>query len=346
MRTVHPPAFHEKLANALEPIRQGIVAQVIFQLFETGIYDCLETSPAAPATIADRLGLDVTRLESLVDYCIVEDLIVDYNGALRATDRLRAFAEFRPWFELLVGGYGRTALEIGSVLANGALYCSRNTTLVGKGSTGISQFDTIPIVRKLLHDIDDFDLLVDVGCADAAYIIDLCRSRPALQAIGIEPNRAAAISAKARIEDAGLSQRASVEITDFQTYLQSDATPSPAVSRPACYLMAFVLQEMVAQAGISAVTTTLRRLAEGPAKYVVVIEVDYRRRDQVLLGGLGRAYYNPYFLFHRFTKQQLLPREQWEKLFLDAGFRIRDTAQPDLGVDPTRLEVGYLLSAV
>jgi 2-ketoarginine methyltransferase len=115
---------------------------------------------------------------------------------------------------------------------------------------------------------------------------------------------------------------------------------------PFCFLTAFVLQEILEQAGRSAViqllTSTFRR---HPGASWIVIEVDHRPRDPgVMSHPLGLGYYNPYYLIHALTEQRLETLDFWYSLFSEAGLAVAAVERPDPSIDSLGLKVGFLLT--
>ena len=76
----------------------------------------------------------------------------------------------------------------------------------------------------------------------------------------------------------------------------------------------------------------------------MIVEIDHAFDQGRLTQGLGRSYYNPYFLLHAVTRQRLMPAEEWIAMFAESGWVVRSIDHPDPAVDPTRFEVGYLLA--
>jgi 2-ketoarginine methyltransferase len=74
-----------------------------------------------------------------------------------------------------------------------------------------------------------------------------------------------------------------------------------------------------------------------------VVEVDYQPESDVMRTPYGLGYYNPYFLLHPLTKQTLLPCREWIRLFQRVGLTVESALTADPAIDPTGLEVGFLL---
>jgi hypothetical protein len=100
--------FEHQLVEALQPIRFFALAQALHVVMDSGVYDTFDAQPGLDtATIAERHGLDVERLQALCYYLANEGYIIE-DGGWRLTDKARTLAPFRPWYTL-----GRGATEDG-----------------------------------------------------------------------------------------------------------------------------------------------------------------------------------------------------------------------------------------
>jgi 2-ketoarginine methyltransferase len=211
------------------------------------------------------------------------------------------------------------------------------------GSTGLGVTDTLPLAMELLDaGAASCDTLVDLGCGDGRFTIEILKRRGELRGIGVDPTPASVERAMRLRDEAGLGDR-----LEFVTATAADV---PKLDLPdngsgIAFLTAFVLQEMLEQDGAESVEDLLRATFDAfPAAVWVVVEMDYQP-DAPLLGahGLAQAFYNPYFLIHNITEQRLKPRQWWISLFDRAGLQAT-AATTDPRVDSTGLEIGFLLS--
>lgn len=331
--------FERRLAAALEPARGFVLAQALFHLLDSGIHEALRERTSVRA-LAERFEHDERRLAGFLAYLAGEGFVdLDAAGAVALTRAGSELGEFAPWYRLLVGGYARSLLDLPAALARGGAYAPRDPVQVAVGSCGISRFDALPVIRELSRTIRaQVGVIVDVGCGDASVLAELCRAEPATRGVGVELLPAGVAEARRNIEALGLSHLVEVRLGGVMdpVALGDDAGA-------ACYLAAFVLHEVLEQAGEVAVCDWLSALLR-PGDHAIVVEVDHRPDDAALLrSGLGRAYYNPYYLIHQITEQRLEPRAFWEELFARAGLQVVAVETPDPAVDSTGLELGYLL---
>ena len=337
-----PSDFERCLIDSLQPVRHFVLAQALYHAMDLGIFAAVGGSPGADVSdLAAELGLDSERLQALLVYLENEGYLVREDGwSLSAKGA--GLPRFQPWYELLVGGYATTFQQLGDVLQKGAPWAIRDTTRVGAGSCGISAYDALPLTERLLDSAGrELGTVVDVGCGDAAFLVELLLRRPGLRGIGIEPNLPSVEAGAVRGQAVSLSGR-----LELRHGPAADVTMLRLPERGAgtCFLTAFVLQEILEQAGERAVEHLLAATFDSnPEALWIVIEVDYQPSAPVMAHGLGMAYYNPYYLIHKITEQRLETNQFWAELFQRAGLECMRVEHPDDRVDSTRLELGYLL---
>jgi 2-ketoarginine methyltransferase len=327
-------SFEQRLIEAIRPIREHFLASALHHLFATGLYDALARKPDGQSIdgLAGDLGMEPARLRGFLLYLANEGVVEVIDGAARATRKGLDYGEFRPWYTMMIGGYTSTLEQIGGALARDADACTRNGRYVGLGSCEISRFDGMPMTRTLLQlgDVDCREIL-DLGCGNALYLVELCKGLPGVRAWGCEPSPGGFGEAKRLIAASGMSERvqvANITATDFLRSPPAD-----------------VLHEILAQEGEAAILSLLHNLVERfPRINIVVIEVANEIENPAQMRhGLGRNFWNPYFLLHYFTMQRLEKRTYWESLFRVAGLDVVAFTSTDPRIDSTGMELGYLL---
>jgi 2-ketoarginine methyltransferase len=341
---VLPILTEERLATGLQPIRQFVLAQALYHFMNMGIHEAM--AGATNLTVRDlsqRLALDEDRLRGLLQYLANEGFVrmtADDNVCLTPTGV--AISDLRPWYTLLVGGYAETFLQLSTVLKINGPYAGRNSSEVGRGSCGVSQHDALPMTRRLLERIAGrWNTVVDLGCGDGSYLLDLCRSLPDIHGVGLDPDPNSVASALRAAIEYGIAERVDVRVGALPALPDLRETAGPL-----CFITAFVLQEMLEQSGRGAIVDLLRAtFRRYPDAYWIVIEVDHRPDDpSVMSTGLGLAYYNPYYLIHSLTEQKLERVAFWEAVYQEAGLRVVAVERPDLSYDSLGLKVGFLLA--
>ena len=339
-----PRIVEERLISGLQPIRMFVLAQALYHFMDTGIQEAIAVSNGLTVSdLAQNMGLHEERLRGFLRYLANEGFVrLTDSDTVSLTATGKEIADFRPWYKLLVGGYAQTFQQLSSVLQANGSYADRNSFNVGVGSSGISRYDAFPMTHRLLERISGrWRTVVDVGCGDGSYLVDLCRSMPDIHSIGLDPEQASVEAALLAASHHGIADRVDVQV--------GSATALPDLSQeagPLCFITAFVLQEILEQSGRAAILEMLNSVFDRyPDSYWIVIEVDHRPNDAtVMTKGLGLAYYNPYYLIHHLTEQKLERVGFWEQLYRDAGLRVISIEYPDTSYDSLGLKVGFLLT--
>jgi 2-ketoarginine methyltransferase len=332
----------KRLSAGLQPIRNFVLAQALYHFMDIGIQESIKSSqPVSVSMLATQLNLHENRLRGLLQYLANEGYVVLENNIVHLTIKGKEISDFQPWYKLLIGGYAGTFQQISLVLKSEGPYANRDSANVGVGSCGISQYDALPMTRQLLEKIPiHVETVVDLGCGDGSYLVDLCKLIPNIRGIGLDLDQNSINIAKKAAFQNGIANRVNIEV--------GSAIELPDFSeetKPLCFITAFVLQEVLEQSGRSSIIDMLTSVFEKyPDSYWVVIEVDNRAEDKAIMAkDLGLAYYNPYYLIHHLTQQRLERLNFWEQLFLEAGLHIISISHPDPSYDSLKLKVGFLL---
>ena len=336
--------IEQDLITAIEPIRGFVLASMTYHFFDRGVFDYLrDKGPASVTRIAGDLHLNAKKLRGLMDYLVNENLLFRQEDDYRLCERSLQLHRFRGWYTMLIGGYGGTFLQMGSVLGADAGWATRDAAKVGIGSCEISHFDAMPLTRSLMSKAPGRKRnLLDLGCGNALYLAEFCQANPELHALGVEPDRGGYEAGLATIRRYGLEDRVSLVNQGAVEFMKSEIPFDPDF-----LILGFVLHEIVGSEGRASTVEFLRSIiSRFPQIRLIVIEVDERSQEpRIMQHGLSRAYYNPYYLLHNFTAQQLLPHATWLELFAEAGLEVLATESTSEQVDSTGLEIGYLLRA-
>jgi 2-ketoarginine methyltransferase len=340
--TTAVPLTEERLVSGLQPVRQFVLAQVLLHTMQMGILDAIARPGGMDVrTLAHQLDLHEPRIRGLIQYLANEGIVEQERNHLRLSGRGRDLLDLKPWYTLLVGGYSHTFAQLPKVLRAGLSYAERDSVQVGVGSCGISRHDALPMTRRLIeHAAQRPRTVVDLGCGDGTFLMDICGSTPDLYGLGIDPDERSVAAAIRAARRQGLSDRLSA-----RTGTATDIFDLSALPRPYCFITAFVLQEVLEQSGRNAVVHMLRSTFDTyPESLWIVVEVDHRPADPAVMShGLGLAYYNPYYLIHQITEQRLEPSSYWEAIYREAGLHVLAVEHPDPRYDSLRLKMGYLL---
>ncbi|MBT5529842.1 MAG: methyltransferase domain-containing protein [Cytophagia bacterium] len=335
--------FECDLINALQPIKNFALSTSIFHLFETGIFDFLKMSEGAVLNdISSKLDLNHQNVEAFLYYLNNEKLIEIHDLKYKLTAKCLNYEQFRPWYQMLIGGYGQTLLSMGESLQNGNELSPCNSKYIGKGSCGISQFDAIPLIQDLVFNSQkSYSKVLDIGCGNGLLLIDLCQQYPEIEALGIDTELTNCNEANNLVNEFGLKNRVKFLCKSGIEFfnLKIDFTPD-------CVIFGFVLHEMLSQIGENALVDGFKAIISSyPNVHIIVIEIDDKSLDaEIMQKGLGNAYYNPYYLIHAFTCQALKPVSFWESFFESCGLEILRKQYVNQNIDSTNIEVGYLLN--
>jgi 2-ketoarginine methyltransferase len=333
--------FETQLIDAIQPIRFHALATAIYHLFETGIYDKLSSANYTLESLADSLSLDPAKLAGFMRYLANEGIVdIEENTIILG---LKGFqlAKFRGWYTLLIGGYGGVFLSIGDSLKINSGWAQRDDKSVGTGSCLISHFDAIPLTRSLMDDMPKkCTQILDIGCGNALYLIEFCKTTPDVLGWGVEPSRESYQESIRLVKQAKLEDRIIISNVSALEFISS-----PFHCDPDLVVVGFVLQEILSQNGEQGVLKFLTEITNKfPDIYIAVIEVDNQISNaKIMKHGLSLAYYNPYYLVHYFTNQMLKTADFWEEIFSKSNLEMVSKKTTDAKVDSTELEIGYLL---
>jgi 2-ketoarginine methyltransferase len=340
---MYPETITEtELADGIQPIRFFALAQALHAFLQTGAQGFLKKAGTADVSeLSGALGLDVERTQGLMQYLANEEYVNIVGGTVALTVRGAQLDKFEPWYSLLVGGYATSLDQLMACLRDGQRYATRDGASVGAGSCGISRHDALPMTRQLLAEIEGrYETLVDIGCGDGTYLAELCSTLPGVTGLGFDPEAASVRSATEHANALGVGDRVTFRVSSAQSLRGEIARLTDC-----CFVVAFVLQEVLEQSGRQAAVDLLSNLVSAEhRRYCVVIEVDHRPGDtDVMNTPLGLAYYNPYYLLHQITEQRLEPAAFWYTMFEDAGVHPISECRPDPSYDSLGLKMGFLL---
>ncbi len=332
-------SFGSGLDSALDIISKWATGELVFQLCHASYRDLLERG-APLREIATRDGIDEQLLEAFLSSLAREGIVEWHGDTVRFSPRGEQLCRYSGWFTLFIGGYGRLFRNVDSILHGHYDGPRRDGRYVGIGSCLISQYDAIPLTCRLMaRTRPHAEFVVDCGCGAALSLVSLCEAMPHLRAIGVEENAESCMEGRRVVAARGMEARIEIVNSDIRNFVPPES--------PDFIMFSFVLHELVAQLGEDGLVAFLRGLgARFPESYLLAIEVDdaSKSNPDVFESGIGRGYYNYYFMLHPFTNQRLLSDSQWQRIFESAGYRLIDRQIVDPEVDSSGLEIGYVLA--
>ena len=334
--------FEKKLIKGIDPIRNFVLATSLYHLFRSGLFGKIEKENCVSLShLALTFEMDEVKLRGFIQYLVNENVLQFEKDQVFLTDYGASLSEFEPWYIMLIGGYGNTFLQIGEKLSYGSGYASRNCTEVGIGSCRISHYDSIPLTFDLIKESEkNITKVLDIGCGNGLYLLELCNVCNIKEAIGIEPDLKGCEIAQKFLKQKKVHDRIKIINSNALDFIDSGMH-----YKPDLVIIAFVLHEILSQSGERGVISFLKKVVNRfPKTHLVIIEVDNKISDhKKMMHPLGRCYYNPYYLLHYFTNQRLEAPSFWEDLFLKANLEIISKKTTNPQVDSTELELGYLL---
>ena len=261
----------------------------------------------------------MTNYRALLQALHSEGALVCEDGVYRLAEDLSELRAVHGWLELLMEGYRELFQGVGRLMREGPSI-ERNHLRVATGSARIAIYDAVPLTLRLIERLGASEgVVLDYGCGSGLYLITLCAQHPGLRAIGVELAQETVQAARARVLDAGLEDRITIEHASAPDYVPGEQVDF--------VVSAFVLHEIVGQRGVQGTVEFLRSFGERfPHAKLLIIEVSnpYEEGRGELVGSdrQGRGYYNYYIWLHSVTTQRLLPHAQWLELFAQAGYRV------------------------
>ena len=330
--------IESKLVASLEPFRGYVESCVLFGLLKTNMMQELVEEGKSFSDIIVTESMDATRMEAGRLFLVTADYL-DASSAM-ATQKLKDVFEARGWYEMMIGGYGETFLNLHTAFPEGSDAVYRDGEWVGRGSCEMSKHDSLPVIQQMIHESGrDYKSMIDMGCGSGIYLTELCGEFPELQAVGVEPSAEATEAARQHVMNDPSADRIEVVCSDAVDLMKK----SP--GKFDLGIICFVIHEILGQRGDSGVEEFLREYFDNsPNADMMIIDIDHVWNDPAEMHHpLARNYYNQYFLLHPFTSQRLETAEYWDQLFTKMGLTIVNKATSDPTVDSTGIVVGWHL---
>ncbi|MBA3454234.1 MAG: methyltransferase domain-containing protein [Deltaproteobacteria bacterium] len=307
------------------------VSQAIVAAYQCGLWAAFDNGDDKElrlATFRDAKNLEPGYLLALVSYLeqnqVLEKTHAGEDLAIRLTERGRMLVKggLGP-FLLVIGGYGRVLSSMGPLTTREIAFDdmkarARDGHLVALGTDLASRrkggnYD-LALDRAEL--VPDPKLVVDLGCGSAAFLVELLNRTKAKQGLGVEIDAAACTLGRKTLADAKLDH-CSIVHTDIRTLLEQ----RPDIEGTCDVVTGlFVVHEFFRAgfAGAVAEFTALRRLLHPTNGRLLIVD----KITDPLDAGQGDAMSKVFKLFHEFTDQALWSREEWGRLFAEAGLAV------------------------
>jgi 2-ketoarginine methyltransferase len=310
------PDTGETPAKVLAATRGFFVAQILFKCVSLDLFAALEEQGGDLKLLCENRGWRIPVLRAVCEFLECEGFVARHAPEIyKPTPQGMSVGKYRGYFDLFIGGYGRTVTQLDRFLTDGPDESAREFEFVAKGSGELADLDALPLVKDLFSQLKWTPRsILDLGCGDAGFLSAIVNLRPDSTGLGIDPSLESISAANRLVTQHGLQDRILL--------VQASATRFDIPGNIDCVIFAFVLQEIIGQRGPDAVISLLKETRRrAPAARILVVEEEPRVPDRMVGDDpYATGYYNPYYLLQTLTRQQLLKRNEWYELFLASDY--------------------------
>jgi SAM-dependent methyltransferase len=285
-------------------------------LFNLGVFDVLEREqPLEPGRFASQHDLDADLLKALCEYMSLMGVFKHEGDVYRLDKRGEFFCSYlRGWFDL-VHGYEEPFHHLEDLVRKKRVYgedLSRRPEHVARGSGDASKLLYFPIVVEMLMG-RGYRSVVDFGCGDGTFLIDMAQAIPQIQAFGVDLAQEAVDSGTEKIAGHGLQDRIRLMQGDMleMAKLGSKLQPVDAAT------VFFVLHELLSLSRERLIRVLRDFRRHFPGTDLVVCEAVFHDFDEL---PAQPSYIAEYQLFHKISGQKLANLKTWKEIFRSAGF--------------------------
>lgn len=297
-------------------LRGFFTSSAIATLLNVGLIDeLMERGSVDLQEFAARNNLDQAVLKTLIDYLYAQKLLRRSGDTYALTARGRvALKAGRGSFDVLYA-YEDVLHNLEPLLRKQKTYgvdVNRRSHWVGKGSGEVGELLAFPMMSDTLRR-GGWNRVLDLGCGDATFLIDLCERNPAVTGFGIDLSPISVADGEQRIAAQGLQDRLKLVVGDIADAGEM-ADQFPGIQAATCV---YVLHELLSFDRDHTVAM-LRKFREGfPGLPLVICEVIGHTADELRdkPGGVMEIQF-----FHQLSQQYLFSRDEWRSVFEDAGF--------------------------
>ena len=169
-----------------------------------------------------------------------------------------------------------------------------------------------PLVKDIIRK-KRFEKVLDIGCGDATFLIDLCETNPNITAFGLDMSAEAIEDGRRNVALHNLEDRIHLYVEDMFN-LKSLAGQLEGIEVATSF---FILHEFL-RCGPGRALDFLKTFRQTFPNVSLILSDSIRHtRDQLRKRGGPLAEFQ---LTHDLTGQKTITREQWKSIFADAGF--------------------------
>ena len=302
---------------AVGSLIQGFLATpTINALFEVGFFDALVTEKQVDIeSFAAQRDLNLEVLTSLCDYLYALGFINGDGKTYSLSPKGQLIAgELRGTFTI-ARAYSPVINNIAPLLTGKSRFgvdVHKNIQLSAQGSGETGMMFMFPLVKDIIRR-RGFKSVLDIGCGDATFLIDLCEANPDVTAYGLDLSAGAIEDGRRNIARHNLEDRIHLYVEDMFN-VKSLAGQFEGIEAATSF---FILHEFL-RCGPSKVLDFLETFRQTfPNMSLILCDSIRHTRDQLRKRGGPLAEFQ---LSHDLTGQMTITREEWKSIFTDAGF--------------------------
>jgi cyclopropane fatty-acyl-phospholipid synthase-like methyltransferase len=221
-----------------------------------------------------------------------------------------------------VGGYGDVFHHL-SELARKTLRFGvdvrRDDVQVARGC---AQTLVPEVVQAFDHALDsvEFQVIADIGCADASRLVHACRRHPHIRAVGIDMSREACDLARRRVGDAGLSDRIDILCADVLDLVADPARHADLLTGVDLVASSFMVHHLIAHPTHGPRIMQLLQGAFPSARHFLI--ADHVQAPPDADPEREAVFSLEFELLHSFMDVPTPTRESYDRIFAAAGLRV------------------------
>jgi cyclopropane fatty-acyl-phospholipid synthase-like methyltransferase len=316
---------------AFDALAYFSLCQTIFGAHQAGMWTPFEENldyELDPESFAERAGKDARLVRGTAEYLARRQIFEVVGGAGKTRFRLAPMGrtmvgdEWLPYFVFYIGGYGQVLGQSGAMMNHEVAYgkdLKRSGHYVALGSELMGRTRHARSYEAVFAraNVQKPDLVLDLGCGSAGFLIQLVQKSNAKAGIGIDLSGPACELGRKNIAAAGLADRVRVFEGDARKLLSTD----PQLRGQVDLITAmFLIHEFFGE-GFDAAATKLRDLTAalkpGTGRLIIM-----DKHTDILEQGGAPAYFTEFKLVHDFTDQVLCTKQQWHEVLGQAGLEI------------------------
>ena len=297
-------------------IRGYFLTRTISTLFNIGLFDALRNENKVDLKLfCQKKNLNKIILKALCDYLyslkILEKEEANYflsrDGKL-LIDVLQGFFDIAYAYEDVFHSL-EPLIKMEEEFGKGV---RRREEFVAKGSGQAAELLPFPIVKDTIKR-RNFKTILDLGCGDATFLIDLCESNPHIKGYGVDISQDAVNYGLRKLKERKLDDRITLLVGDmFKVDKIKEQLKQIDVATAFYALHEFISPET------NKVEEFLRKFREVFQDTPLIICELVRESPEIVRKNPSFAL--EHYLFHDLSNQRQIPRDEWKEILKKTGF--------------------------